>query len=567
MNRYIATFFIFFLTGLTSIAQTSSSLKDTGIVVLVTDSMTGLPLQKANITLATGQKITIINAGSTDSTGYFAFKSVPAGYYTVTISFAGYLSKTRHFIIRDSLPANQVFIAFTLPPLVKSLENVTITGSRNLIENKADRLVYNVEKDISSQAGVATDVLRKIPQVTVDINGNVELLGNPSVRFLINGKPSTVFGNSISDALQSIPATQIQSIEVMSSPGARYDASGTGGIINIILKKNKVKGFSGIANITAGSRLENGALNINYKKNNVGLSAYFSGSSQLKSLTISSSERSSVDTASQQQYHLQQAGSSDFDRFGYRSGASLDWDVNTKNNLTVSIAYYNFGNTNAGTATQQNTQTDKTGLLVFSEDSRRIANTQFNNATFESAIDLRKKFKKEHQELSFSYNYSAGSNNSAYFQSRAYLNTNTVFGGSSSKNPGKDYLSTFTLDYTTPVTKNIQFEIGLKTEIESLISNSSVYTFQPAQNQYYYDSRQSYDSRFRRQVLSAYATSSFSIFKTVNVIAGLRMEHTTNNAVYSKNPGIQIPDYSNLGPSLTISHTFKNQQSLKLSYA
>ncbi len=96
--------------------------------------------------------------------------------------------------------------------------------------------------------------------VSVDINGNVELMGNTNVQFLINGKPSTIFGASITDALQAIPASQIKSIEVITNPGAKYDAAGTGGIINIILKDNNVQGINGSVNLSAGTRLENGNL-------------------------------------------------------------------------------------------------------------------------------------------------------------------------------------------------------------------------------------------------------------------------------------------------------------------
>jgi outer membrane receptor protein involved in Fe transport len=152
----------------------------------------------------------------------------------------------------------------------KTLQLVTVTSSKSIIENKPDRIIYNVDKDLTSQGGMATDVLKKIPQVTVDINGNVELLGNPSVQFLINGKPSAIFGNSITDALQSIPASQIQSIEVMTTPGAKYDATGTGGIINIILKKSKAEGYNGNISLSAGTRLENAAINASIKKNNIG---------------------------------------------------------------------------------------------------------------------------------------------------------------------------------------------------------------------------------------------------------------------------------------------------------
>src|ERR1700744_2754104 len=124
-------------------------------------------------------------------------------------------------------------------------------------------MVYNVANDLTSQGGSAADVLPKIPQVTVDIDGNVQLQGNSNIQFLINGKPSSIFGASLTDALQSIPASQIKSIEVITIPGAKYDANGTGGIINIVLKDSKIQGMNGSVNLTAGTRREDASVNLN----------------------------------------------------------------------------------------------------------------------------------------------------------------------------------------------------------------------------------------------------------------------------------------------------------------
>ena len=325
----------------------------------VRDSLSGKPLEKATVRLTSSTFVNWKKETITDNTGAFSFADLGKGSYTLTAEFSGYNSFSQKGIIingdRKEVVTGNIYLAVK----VKSLQSVVVTSSVSLVENKVDRLVYNVDKDVTSQGAMATDILRKIPQVTVDINGNVELLGNPSVRFLINGKPSAVFGNSIADALQSIPASQIQSIEVMSSPGAKYDASGTGGIINIILKKNKAKGFSGTINITTGTRLENGSLTLNYKKNNIGITGFFSGSAQLKSLTLAELERNSLDTASGNIYYLNQQGSSDFTRNGYRSGLGIDWDITPKDNLSFSFGHNHFGNSNAGATDQHDSENDK----------------------------------------------------------------------------------------------------------------------------------------------------------------------------------------------------------------
>jgi ferric enterobactin receptor len=182
---------------------------------------------------------------------------------------------------------------------VKTIQEVVIKGKKPVVENKIDKIVYNVANDVTSQSGAAIYVLRKVPQVTVDADGNVELQGNPNVRFLINGKPSSIFGNSLADALASIPASQIKSIEAVTSPGAKYDAQGTGGIINIVLNESKVKGINGLINASAGTRFETGSSNLNFRSNNFSLNTFFSGNAQLKSRTPSSQSRLSHDSSSQ----------------------------------------------------------------------------------------------------------------------------------------------------------------------------------------------------------------------------------------------------------------------------
>ncbi|MEO6228653.1 MAG: TonB-dependent receptor [Ferruginibacter sp.] len=551
-------------------AQSQSGIKISTISFsgYLTDTATGLPLAKATLVLKkTSAGATFSVTASTDDAGHFVFDNLVRAGYKLNITFTGYNTFSKNYLLDQSIKADSYTDHIRLSSSIKLLNTVTVVGTKSIIENKPDRIVYNVDKDVTSQGGTATDVLKKVPQVTVDINGNVELLGNPSVRFLINGKPSTMFGNSVSDALQSIPASQIQSIEVMSSPGAKYDATGTGGIINIVLKKNKAQGFSGIVNATAGTRLENGSLNLNYKKNNVSINGYFNGSSQLKVKTLSELTRNSFDTALGNQYYLYQKGNSNFSRNSYRSGLGMDWDITATDNFSLSLGYDHFGNTNNGLYSQYNKESDKFGSIVSDQNNTRKSNTQFDNGNFDISADYRKKFNKDKQELSLSFIHSSGNNNTYYLQSQQSVVNDSVFSGSTSRNPGKDHLYSLAIDYSTPITKDFIVETGVKLETEELISNANVYTFSPQVYDYVFDTKQTYNSSFKRKVYAAYVSGTFNLLKVLNVIAGARLEHTTNNAFYSNSGKANIPDYNNFAPSVIVSHTFQHQQVLKFSYS
>ena len=293
--------------------------------------------------------------------------------------------------------------------------------------------------------------MKKVPQVSVDVDGNVELLGSTSIRFLINGKPSSAFGSNIADVLQSIPASQIKSIEVITNPGAKYDAQGLGGIINIILKQSKVKGINGNLSLTAGTRNENGSLNFNARKGNFGMNAFVSGNVRLKSTTPFTSERLSWDTASKTDVSLQQDGDFQFKRHGYQAGIDFDWTYKKFNNFSGSFSYNNFGNNGMGIINQSQVTKEAGNENILSQiATTNYTKNGFNFNNIDASLNYKRTFNKEDQELEIAINTSSGNNHATVNNYQVLLPQDSLFFGSNSDNPGKEAESEIKLGlYTT----------------------------------------------------------------------------------------------------------------------
>ena len=296
-----------FLYSLSQVpAQETTSTTLTGVIL---DSSSRLPIEYATISLFKDGDTKSVNGALTNAQGKFKMEVIQTGLFDLLVESIGYLPFTLKGIKID-INTHKSLEKIYLGKKITRLADVTVIAPQNLIENKIDKMVFNAEKDLTSQGGVATDLLKKIPMVSVDVDGNVELAGSNSIRFLIDGKPSTAFGSNIADVLQSIPASQIKSIEVITNPGAKYDAEGLGGIINIILKHSMVKGMNGNLSLTAASRNENGSLNLNMRNGNFGVNLYVNGNYRIPVNTPSNSTRTSQDTGAKTQVILEQDGSS-----------------------------------------------------------------------------------------------------------------------------------------------------------------------------------------------------------------------------------------------------------------
>ncbi len=555
------------LTRVQAQITTSGKFK-TSIAGKVVDSVNKISLEYATITLFTEEGKKELDGTTTDKKGHFKLKKIPEGYYRIVVDFIGYQSHTiNHIVIsRDSGDINLKDIE--LSRKIVPLQLVTVTAQEKLISNRIDKIVFNAENDLTSQTGVATDLLKKIPQVTVDINGNVQLLGTSGVRFLINGKPSSVFGSHIADVLQSIPASQIKSIEVITNPGAKYEAQGMGGIINIILKKNGAQGVNGNLSVTAGTRNENGSFNFNARHGKIGINAFISGNARLTVPTPMSSERISYDSAQRTNILLNQQGVNDLQRQGFQSGISFDWTYKEKNNFTGSLNFNHFGNKINGFLNKEEIVKDPNDSILSITNNINYTDSRFRFHNVDASIGYKRTFDKEDQELEISLTTSTGNNYSYAGGYQLLLPRDSMIYGTTNTNPGKEREIEIQIDYNQPLKKDIQLGLGGKISFRDINSGSDITTWQPRVQQYIFNPFLSNYLNYHQKVYAFYTELSFPVGELFETKIGGRYERTQIDAFYSNaQQQASIPGYNTFVPSIFISKKIREKYTLKFSYS
>ncbi|MGB3776487.1 MAG: TonB-dependent receptor, partial [Leeuwenhoekiella sp.] len=237
----------------------TSSYKITGKVV---DNESGAPLEYATVSITNVNNPGDVTGGITDPSGNFDI-SVPTGNYDIKVEYISFTPKNfNNRNVDKNINLGTVKLAFA----TNSLDEVTVVAETTTVDVRLDKKIYNIGKDLTTAGGTVSDALNNVPSVSVDVEGGISLRGNENVRILINGKPSAIAGFGSTDVLRQLPADAIERVEVITSPSARYDAEGTAGILNIILRKEKVLGFNGSVNTNVGNPdLAGISANLNYR--------------------------------------------------------------------------------------------------------------------------------------------------------------------------------------------------------------------------------------------------------------------------------------------------------------
>lgn len=517
------------------------------------------PVEFATVALNDPATNKPVDGAICDEKGKFTIKNVASGKYNLTISFIGYesinvpLTVTNQNIDLDDL---------RLKSEDKILNEVVVEGQKALIEEKVDRTVYNAENDKTTSGGDATDVLQRVPHLTVDLDGNVSLRGSSNIKIFINNKPSMMAASSVADALKQIPADQIKSVEVITSPSARYDAEGTSGIVNIITKKNNLEGLSLNVDGSAGLRGSNLSVNGGYRKGKLGLNLGGFGRAGYNVLGA----LESVQGASNLDYTTQSANTENNGLHG-RYTLGFDYDINKKNYITGSVMY--------GLRNQNNFQNDLfsqrfvNNVVVDSLTSLANVETVDNSGTVDVNFNYTHLYNKPQQELSFLMLYSKN-NRTNDFERFNFDPTNEedLLRRTKNDNISSNQETAFEINYQTPIKDNQLIEFGGKQTMRSVSSDYQYFEsigngpYIPASN-----SNLSNIFDYNQDISAGYLSYTVNFNKKYFLKAGGRYEYTIIGAEFAEETSpTDIADYGTFVPSVNLSTNLKNGSTIKAAY-
>jgi outer membrane receptor protein involved in Fe transport len=555
----------FFLTIVAAFTALAGFAQGNGrIIGVVMDEKSKQPVEFATVALTDAEGKTV-NGTIADAKGKFEIEKIANGTYTVTISFIGYETITKSDLVLDGRRAEINLGTVSIAEEATQLGEVVVEAKKDLVEERVDRTIYNAENDATTRGGDASDVLKRVPMLSVDLDGNVSMRGSSNIMVLINNKPSTIMANSVADALKQIPADQIKTVEVITSPSAKYDAEGSAGIINIITKKNTLEGLTLNVDAGAGLRGSNLGLNGNYRRGKMGFS--LGGFGRASYNVRGAFENNQFNTVTDnnvttQTLSLQSGENRNQGIFGnYNLG--WDYDINKKNSLAASVRY-GMRNNNSY---QDNLISQIFTNDVLSSNSLRDVNTKDLSGNVDMNLSYNHYFEKPQQEFTLLAMYSRNDRNNNFTNTIYNTSTEDIFQRLKNLNDGLNEEFTFQADYQTPIKDNQMFEVGVKEIKRKVLSDFQYFTAQGANGEFIKDTDQARSNQlnYNQDVISGYLSYTYSAKSGYSFKAGTRYEYTIINAFTKTEADIEIPEYGVIVPSINASKKLK-KGTIKASY-
>ncbi len=536
---------------------------------------TDYPLEYATVSFIDAQGKTV-TGGITDMDGHYNIK-VPVGLYSIKFEFISYKSQT--------LPSRNLQNNITLPTIyldldMASLDEVVVRAETTEVQVRLDKKIYNIGKDLTSGGATVSDALSNVPSVTVDVDGTIALRGNDNVKILINGKPSAIAGFGSTDALRQLPAEAIERVEVITSPSARYDAEGTAGILNIILKKEKTLGINGSLSTSIGvpsNSSASGNINLRTDKFNIfnttGVyyrnapgKAKFDNRYFPRTYEDSTGQTITLDPAYDQ---IIENRDYNRERQGFNTNLGIEYFLTEKSSLTASMFYRSGDNKDK---TENNTANYNNNVLE--ERNERIENKDRDNSNLQFSLNYENKFNDKGHKLTadFQYDHGKDTDKSIIGDRRIFPDISTL--------PSErivnlerenEYLAQ--LDYVLPIGETAQFEAGYRGNFDKSVTDYLLEEEVGTSGNFVRNDSISNVFTYEQNVNAIYSQYGDK-FGKFSVLLGLRLENTVmkgdvsaENFANTANVNLNFDkNYTGLFPTVNLTYELADSENITLGY-
>jgi outer membrane receptor protein involved in Fe transport len=536
-------------------AATPIAIPNITVKGIIIDSAVNKPMGYVTVALQDEATKAPVKSTLAKDDGSFELKAPEGKTYQLVAVFIGYATKT--------IPVKLTGNAFNagrilLSPSSKQLKEVTVTAVKPVMKQEVDRLSYDVTADPESKTITALDMIRKVPLLSVDGNDAIKLRGNDNYKILINGKESAMMAKNPSDVLKSMPAANIEKIEVITTPPAKYDAEGLAGIINIITKKNADQGYN--VNVNSGYNsiwgLRNN-VNLTLKQGKFGFSGY--AGYNYRPLRTSSFEN--MTTFDYMNTSLSQTGTRGNGGKNLYGSGELSYEIDTLNLITGTFDSYNSKSNQHNY--QATTQRDANDAITQFYSLFNDGTGQFRGT--DVGLNYQLGFKRNKEQLltlSYKYNYDNNLQNSEALKGDEAIGKGVPNDYRQYNNSGSKQHA-FQLDYIQP-SKILTVEAGGKATLRNNYSQFNTDVKDSVDNQFHADPAQVNNFTYKQNIYGVYNSYSVKLSKWA-FKAGMRLEHTTVDANFAVGLPPVTQDYDNFVPSASIQRSLKSS-SLTLGF-
>lgn len=546
------------LSAFISTSLIAQEIKIQGVVV---DSLTreGEPFATIRVYKANDDKEPVA-MGTTDLEGRFEQAVKRAGDYRVLFSSVGRKNINIPFSIQKgqtSLSLDTIYVTDD----VTRLSGVEIVAQKPLVKMEVDKLSYSVENDIDAKSNSVLDMLRKVPMVTVDGNDNITVNGSSSFKVYVDGKPNVMMSSNPSEIFKNMPASSIKDIEVVTNPGARYDAEGVGGVLNLITdrtsesRKQLLNNYSATIRGMAANRGAGGGAFFSMQKNKFSMSI---NANVMESFPMESeTEVNRTQFTSDGESQLRSYSTMDNSFHIQMGNLNLSYEIDSLNLLTASAGVMGFGMDIDGQS-----RTDLGGLAYTTRNDNKSKRLSVNGS-----VDYQHTFASNKERmLTLSYLITTApqrTNNYSWFETDQ---TNSFLDLTDRYSHAKDNTieHTWQADFSTPIAAGHKLDLGAKYILRDNTSRSDYYDLMGQEQ--LWDESSSLDYSHKNRILAGYAEYRGTI-QRISLTAGLRYEHTWQNVIarLGQTDNFKL-DYGNLVPSANLSYKINDSQNIGATY-